>query len=167
MTQRIFNSTSGFKTILDGFLPRQEHSPLWNDDAAQAIGHDSCPRLPHIKPGWSTEFKVDFDINEIFPQPITDQQSFISSSAGSNPAQSVEVVNAQTGLNWQPCRSSTPRLIYQDIDDHSHNPAFSLRNQQNYLPLPESRLTSRAQSLPERPYRMRKHFLATVLRSNG
>lgn len=144
----------------------QALSPLWNDDSAQAVGHDSCPRLPHIKSSRSTEFKVDFDSNEIFPQPITDQQSFVSGSAVSSPAHSVEVVNAQTGLNWQPCGSSTPRLIYQDIDDRSHNPAFSLRNQQNHLPLPESRLTPRAQSLPERPYSMRKYFLATVLESN-
>ena len=122
----------------------QALSPPWNDDAAQAVGQDSCPRLPHIKPGRSTEFKVDFDINELFPQPMTEQQSFISGSASSNPARSVEVVNPQTGLNWQPCGSNTPRLIYHDIDDHSHNPAFSLRNQQNHLSLPESSLTSRA-----------------------
>lgn len=144
---------------------QQALSPPWNDDAAQAVGNDPGPRMPDKIPGLGTEFKIDFDSNEICLEPMTERHSFIIGSAGANSAQSVDMAHAQTGLKWQSCESSTPLWIYQDIDGRSHNPAFSLRNQQNHHPLPGFGLAPRAQSLPERPHSMRQSFLLPLLTS--
>lgn len=141
----------------------QALSPLWDDDAAQAVGNDPGPGMPDKRPGLGTEFQFDFDHNKTSLDPMTGQQSFFSGAAGINPAHTVEVANSQTGLKWQSCESSMPRLIHSDIDARSHHPAVSLRNQQSHLPLPGSRITSRAQSLPARPHSMRKPLLSPRL----
>lgn len=143
----------------------QALSPRWDDDGTQAFGNDPGPRMPDKPPGLRKEFEFSFDRKEISLESIFGQQSFFSGSAGSMPAHSIEVAKPEMGAQWQSCESGMPPLIYQSIDSRSHNPAFSLRNRPNHLPLPRSRLTPRAQSLPERPHCMRRFFLPSLLQS--
>ena len=85
----------------------QALSPLWNDDAAQAVGNDPGPRTPDRKPGLAAEFAFGFDECDVSLESMNDQHSFISAG---DPAYPVGVANAQKGLQWQSCEPSNATL---------------------------------------------------------